>query len=157
MGAGKPRIRVTFQVDADGLLNVSARELSTGIEASIDVKPAYGLSNDEITEMLKASFSHAKEDIEARALREQLVDGARLVDVLHKALAEDGELLDVSERSQIESCLVLLGTRMQGTDLGAIKAAIEALNEVSEEFAARRMNKSIRQALTGRDIEKIDV
>jgi molecular chaperone HscA len=156
MAAGAARIRVTFQVDADGLLSVSAREQSTGIETGIEVKPSYGLADDDIARMLKDSFTHANEDMQARALREQQVEGRQLLDAVHNALNKDGEhLLDATEKQKIEVALAVLHSKIDGADHRAIKSAVETLNHASEEFAARRMNRSVAQALTGQNISRI--
>jgi molecular chaperone HscA len=156
MAAGAARIRVTFQVDADGLLSVSAREQSTGIETGIEVKPSYGLADDDIARMLKDSFTYAGDDMQARALREQQVEGRQLLDAVQNALNKDGEtLLDASEKQKIEAALSALHSKIDGTDHRAIKSAVEALNHASEEFAAKRMNRSVAQALTGQNISRI--
>ncbi|GAB4443897.1 MAG: Fe-S protein assembly chaperone HscA [Rhodocyclaceae bacterium] len=155
MAAGAARVRVTFQVDADGLLAVSAREMSTGVEASVLVKPSYGLSDEEISGMLRASFDHAGEDMQLRALREQQVEAARVMEATESALNEDGALLGAAERARIEGALASLRARSAGTDHRAIKAAIEALNEATAEFAAARMNRSIRAALAGHRLDEL--
>jgi molecular chaperone HscA len=154
MVAGAARIRVTFQVDADGLLSVSAREQTTGVESSIQVKPSYGLSDTEIETMLKDSMSHAQQDVAARALREQQIEAERVILALDGALAKDGErLLSQTEREQLQEKLQLLKDVAQGTDHLAIKNAIEDLNQVSTEFAARRMNESIQFAMAGHKVD----
>ncbi len=153
MVAGAARIRVTFQVDADGLLSVTARELQTGVEAHIEVKPSYGLSDDEITRMLQASNAHAKEDIAARQLAELKVDAGRLADATRTALAEDAALLDLSELAEITGLVSGLEAELQGNDGIAIKRAYDALNRGTGEFAARRMDASVRRALTGHKLE----
>ncbi|MGD8566503.1 MAG: Fe-S protein assembly chaperone HscA [Gammaproteobacteria bacterium] len=154
MVAGAARIRVTFQVDADGLLSVSAREQTTGVESSIQVKPSYGLSDTEIETMLKDSMSHAQQDVAARALREQQIEAERVILALDGALAKDGErLLSQTEREQLQEKLQLLKDVAQGTDHLAIKNAIEDLNQVSTEFAARRMNESIQSAMAGHKVD----
>lgn len=155
MAAGAARVRVSFQVDADGLLAVSAREMSTGVEASVLVKPSYGLSDEEISGMLRASFDHAGEDMQLRALREQQVEAARVMEATESALNEDGALLGAAERARIEAALASLRARSAGTDHRAIKAAIEALNEATAEFAAARMNRSIRAALAGHRLDEL--
>jgi molecular chaperone HscA len=156
MAAGAARIRVTFQVDADGLLSVSAREQSTGIETGIEVKPSYGLADDDIARMLKDSFTYAGDDMQARALREQQVEGRQLLDAVQNALNKDGDtLLDATEKQKIDAALVVLQSKIEGSDHRAIKTAVEALNHASEEFAARRMNRSVAQALTGQNISRI--
>ncbi|MDQ8021022.1 MAG: Fe-S protein assembly chaperone HscA [Moraxellaceae bacterium] len=157
MAAGAARIRVTFQVDADGLLSVSAREQTSGVEASVSVKPSYGLSDDEITAMLKAGAEHATADMQERALREQQVEADRLVDATRQALAADAALLSAEERSAIDQAIDALRTLRQGEDHLAIKAGIEALSRATADFAARRMDQAIRNALTGSRIDNLPV
>ncbi|MFL6573832.1 MAG: Hsp70 family protein, partial [Burkholderiales bacterium] len=152
MAAGAARVRVTFQVDADGLLSVSAREKSTGVEASIDVKPSYGLADADIERMLRESFEHAKEDVHARALAEYRVDGRRLIEATRSALNTDKRLLSPEELKAIEDAAARLENLLQGTDHRAIKQAAEALNRATDEFAARRMDAGIKRALAGRQI-----
>ncbi len=157
MAAGAARIRVTFQVDADGLLSVTAREQATGVESSIQVKPSYGLSDQEISRMLKDSMDHARDDMDARNLREQQVEADRVIEALEVALAADGEtLLSVEERADLEQGMNALREVKQGNDEKAIKQAIDRLNGKSTEFAARRMNASIQEALSGQDLEKFE-
>lgn len=158
MVAGAARIQVLFQVDADGLLSVTAREAVSGIETRIEVKPSYGLSDAEIAEMLKSSFSHADEDAQARALSEQRVEAARMIESLRTALAKDGDaLLAEDERAGIESAVSAL-TRVAGTeDHRAIKESISALSLATEEFAARRMDRSVADALRGRKLEDVKI
>ena len=155
MVAGAARIRVAFQVDADGLLSVSAQELISGVQASVVVKPSYGLADDQIATMLKEGFSHAETDMAARALREAQVDAERMVLATRSALAADGDLLDADERSQLERRLTELTTLAQGRDTAAIDAGTKALAEHTEAFAAARMNRGIRSALTGRKVEEV--
>ena len=155
MVAGAARIRVTFQVDADGLLSVAAREQSKGIEASVQVKPSYGLADDDITRMLKDANTYAKEDMQARALNEHIVDARGLLEATRVALIEDADLLESNERSAIEQGIVTLESLLSGTDDLAIKRATEALNEASTEFAQRRMDQSVRRALTGQKLEAL--
>jgi molecular chaperone HscA len=152
MAAGAARVRVTFQVDADGLLSVAAKEASTGIEAAVNVKPSYGLGDADIERMLRDSFEHAKEDMHARALAEQRVEGQRLIEATRSALAADGALLSPQERAAIEESLAALQRLLPGTDHRAIRQAGEALNRATEAFAARRMDEGIRRALAGRKI-----
>jgi molecular chaperone HscA len=157
MAAGAAKIRVAFQVDADGLLSVSAKELSTGVESSIQVKPSYGLSDDEIAGMLKDSFSHAEEDLVARALREQQVEAERLASALEAALAQDGDaLLDEQERAELTAGIAQLRTVAAGTDAAAIEAGVEQLAKMSDEFAARRMDHGIQRALKGHSVDELD-
>jgi len=153
MVAGAARIRVTFQVDADGLLSVAAREQSTGIEASVQVKPSYGLGDEDITRMLKDAFTHAKDDMYARALNEQIVDAQGLIAATRAAMAEDGVLLDAAETVAIESSIAALEKLMTGSDHQAIKRGIEALNAVTTEFAQRRMDQNVRRAMAGQKLE----
>jgi molecular chaperone HscA len=157
MAAGAARIRVTFQVDADGLLSVSAKEVSSGVEASVLVKPSYGLSDDEIAAMLRDGMAHASEDMGARALHEQLVEADRVLEATAHALERDGELLDAEERAVIDAAMQALRALKNSTDHRAIKAGIEALARATDEFAARRMDKSIRSALSGRKVNEIEV
>ncbi|HEY6822389.1 MAG TPA: Fe-S protein assembly chaperone HscA [Burkholderiales bacterium] len=152
MAAGAARVRVTFQVDADGLLSVSAKEATTGCEASISVKPSYGLADADIERMLRDSVEHAKDDMHARALAEQRVDGRRLIEATRSALLADGELLSAEERTGIHQAMSELENLLQETDHRAIKRAVEALNHATESFAARRMDEGIRRALSGRKI-----
>jgi len=153
MVAGAARIRVTFQVDADGLLSVSAREQSSGVEASVQVKPSYGLGDEEITRMLKDAFTHAKDDMFARALNEQIVDSQGLIAATRAAMAEDGALLDADETAAIEAGIAALEALMAGTDHHAIKRGIEALNAATTEFAQRRMDQNVRRAMAGQKLE----
>ncbi len=156
MAAGAARIRVTFQVDADGLLSVSAQELSTGVESHVEIKPSYGLSAGEIERMLRDSYAHAREDMEARRLRERQVEAQRLADAVRSALAQDGErLLEREERAAIEAALTRLEAVCGGDDADAIDAAIEELDGATRSFAARRMDDSIQQALAGHRLEEI--
>jgi molecular chaperone HscA len=157
MSAGAARIRVTFQVDADGLLSVTAREQGTGVESSIQVKPSYGLLDQEITRMLKESMDHARDDKYARSLREQLVEAERVLEALEVALAADGDtLLSAAERADLEQGMARLREVKEACDGKAIKQAIDDLNARSTEFAARRMNASIQKALSGQNLETFD-
>jgi len=158
MVAGAARIRVTFQVDADGLLSVSARETNSGVEAHIEVKPSYGLSDDQITRMLRDSIDHARGDVEARQLAELKVDARRLLEATEAALEADGDsLLEASEREVIARLLGTLRTQLSGDDGAAIKRANDALNQGTVEFAARRMDASVKRALTGHRLDEIDL
>ncbi len=157
LAAGAARVRVSFQVDADGLLAVSARENSTGVEASVAVKPSYGLGDAEIERMLRDSFEHAREDMHARVLRENRVEGERLVAAVGGALIADGGLLEAKERSVIESLLASLEAALPGEDARAIKRASEALNRATEPFAARRMDAGVKRALAGRSIADLGI
>ncbi|AGH46217.1 Fe-S protein assembly chaperone HscA [Paraglaciecola psychrophila] len=156
MAAGAAHIRVTFQVDADGLLNVSAMEKSTGVQAEIQVKPSYGLEDSEIANMLKASMDNAQEDMQARMLKEQQVEAARVQENLQGALDLDGQaLLDTSEIQAIAVGLTNLNELAKGTDKEAIKAAIKQLDKLSENFAQKRMDQSIKRAFSGQSVDRI--
>jgi molecular chaperone HscA len=157
MVAGGARIRVAFQVDADGLLSVSAREKSSGVEASVVVKPSYGLSDDEITRMLLTSQENAKSDMAARALREQQVEAGRLIEAIESALTENGDsLLSAVERAEIDEGMAALHKALEGTNHQLIKEQVERLNHISEMFAARRMDQSVQKALTGHKLEELE-
>ena len=157
MAAGAAHIRVTFQVDADGLLSVSAMEKSTGVQAAIEVKPSYGLQEDDMLRMLRESVEFAEKDIQARMLVEQKVEADRVLESLRQALAKDGDaLLSADERTTIDAAVQNLVTTQQGDDADAIKAAITALDEATSEFAARRMDESIRVALQGHKIDEVN-
>jgi len=155
MAAGAARIRVTFTVDADGLLHVSAREQGSGVEASIEVKPSYGLSDDDIATMLQESFTTAEQDMAARALAEARVDADRMVLATRSALAADGDLLSEAERQSIEWLIVALQETAKGSQPADIEAATKSLATGTEAFAAMRMNRGIQQALAGHNIEDI--
>lgn len=155
MPAGGAHIRVTFQVDADGLLSVSAMEKSTGVEASIQVKPSYGLTENEIATMLTDSMTHARDDISARKVAEQKVDGLRVLESLEGALAEDASLLSEEEQQAISSAQAVLREALGGSDAQPIAEAIKQLDQVTQNFAAQRMDKSIRQALTGHSVDEV--
>ncbi|HDN2511638.1 TPA: Fe-S protein assembly chaperone HscA [Providencia rettgeri] len=155
MAAGGAHIRVTFQVDADGLLSVSAMEKSTGVEASIQVKPSYGLTDNEISNMIKDSMTNAQDDLTARRLAEQKVEAARVLESLTSALAQDANLLTPNEESEIDNAVNELIKAVEGTDPIAIENAIKQLDKQSQDFAARRMDASIRQALSGHSVDEI--
>ncbi|MBX3587187.1 MAG: Fe-S protein assembly chaperone HscA [Ramlibacter sp.] len=156
MAAGAARIRVTFTVDADGLLSVNAREQGSGVEARIDVKPSYGLSDEQIAAMLQDSFSTAEQDMKARALVEARVDADRMLLATQSALAADGDLLDAAQRAEVEALMdQLRRTMAQQPEAAAIEAATKALADGTESFAARRMNQGIQKALSGRRVESI--
>ncbi len=155
MAAGAARVRVTFQVDADGLLSVSAREETTGVEASVAVKPSYGLSDDEIARMLRESFDHAAEDMAARALGEARVEADHIALAVSSALASDGELLAPDERAKIEAALETLRAAGGRDDAAALRAAVEAVNRATETFAARRMDRDVTRALAGRTVDQV--
>ncbi|HKT90873.1 MAG TPA: Fe-S protein assembly chaperone HscA [Paraburkholderia sp.] len=155
MAAGAARIRVTYQVDADGLLSVFAREQLSGVEASVVVKPSYGLADDDVARMLEDSFKTAEVDMRARALREAQVEAQRIIEATNAALGADGELLDEAERAQVDVLIAALAQVAQGDDAGAIEAATKALSEGTDEFAARRMDKGIKRALAGKKLDEI--
>ena len=155
MAAGAARVRVTFQVDADGLLSVAAQEMSSGVHAAITVKPSYGLSDDEVARMLQESFGAADADMHTRELREQLVEAQRLAEATQVALAADADLLDDAERAEVDQLLAAMQAAAQGGDPAPIKQAIEALAHGTDEFAARRMDRSIRAALAGRRVDDV--
>jgi len=155
MAAGAARIRVTFQVDADGLLSVCAREQTSGVEASVTVKPSYGLSDDEIARMLREGFAHADDDMAARKLREARVEAERMVLATRAALAADGGLLGEEERAAIEERVGRTQAVAAGEDADAIEKSVESLAQGTEAFAALRMNQSIRQALAGRRVDEV--
>ena len=152
MAAGAARIRVTFQVDADVLLSVSAREMTSGVEASIDVKPSYGLTDEEIVRMLQEGNSSAEADMQARKLREEQVEAKRLLESTASALTQDGDLLSPEEQSEIDRLARAVGSAINGTDADMIHKAVEALSKGTEAFAERRMDRSIRAALAGRSV-----
>lgn len=158
MAAGAARIRVTFQIDADGLLSVSAREQTSGLEANVTVKPSYGLNEEQITSMLKESFGAAEADKQARMLREAIVDAQRLIEAIEAALVESGAtLLDATERAQIEAAIKALRALCDQHDSQAIKQATEALNHATETFAARRMDASVQKALAGKNLDSLEL
>ncbi len=155
MAAGAARIRVTFTVDADGLLNVSAHEQVSGVQADINVKPSYGLSDSQIAQMLQDSFSTAEQDIRTRAVVEAQVDADRLLLAIQSALDADADLLDAKERAHIDAAMQALATGRSGADAAAIEALSKALADATESFAAMRMNKGIARALEGKNIETL--
>ncbi|MBO7411220.1 MAG: Hsp70 family protein, partial [Ottowia sp.] len=155
MAAGAARIRVTFTVDADGLLSVSAEEQSSGVQAHIAVKPSYGLADGDITRMLQESFQNAGEDMRARALAEARVEAERLLLATQSALDADGTLLNAEERAAIDALMQTLRTATQESDHSVIADATQALSRGTEAFAAARMNEGIRRALAGRGVGDI--
>jgi molecular chaperone HscA len=155
MVAGAARIRVTFQVDADGLLSVSAREQTSGVEASVVVKPSYGLADEQIARMLQDGFTHAEDDMATRSLREAQVEARRMVLATRAALDADGALLDATERQAVEALVASTEQVAESSDTAGIEAAVKALALGTEAFAAARMNQGIRQALAGRSIEDV--
>ena len=155
MAAGAARIRVTFQVDADGLLSVSAQEQSTGVQAQIEVKPSYGLDDDTITQMLKDSMSNAAEDMAARARAEAVVEAESLTDAVNAALELDSDLLDAEELAQIQQDIADLQGRLKDGNAEDIRSAVAKLSHSTDNFAAKRMNRNIQRALTGQSVDNI--
>ena len=155
MVAGAARIRVTFQVDADGLLSVSTQEQTTGVQAAIEVKPSYGLDDTTITQMLKDSMQFAQEDMAQRARQEAVVEAESIIAAVSNALDSDGDLLDETERSDIDAVLKRLQQQMSQGDAASIRASVEALNHATDGFAAARMDRNIQRALTGQNIADI--
>ncbi len=155
MAAGAARIRVTFTVDADGLLSVDAKEQVSGVEARIDVKPSYGLSDDQIARMLQEGFTTAAQDIQARALAEARVDADRMLIATQSALDADGDILSAAERAQVLSLMEQLQSQRSASDAAEIEAATQALAKGTETFAALRMNRGIRQALAGKNVQTL--
>jgi molecular chaperone HscA len=156
MVAGAARIRVTFQVDADGLLAVSAREQTSGVEASVTVKPSYGLSDDEIAGMLKDSMTHTRDDAQRRALKEAQVEAQRLIEAVQSALKSDGELLSAEQRAKVEITIASLQATALAENRRHITLAMDDLEAETKDFAARRMNKSIRNAFAGKRIDELE-
>jgi molecular chaperone HscA len=154
--AGAARVQVTFAVDADGLLTVSAREETTGAEARVEVKPSYGLGEGEVERMLRESMEHAREDVARRLLAEARVEAERAALATRAAIAADGDLLEDGERESLEAQLAELGALVEGEDRDAISAAVEALDETARPFAQRRMDRSIAAALAGRSVDTVD-
>lgn len=155
MAAGAARIRVTFQVDADGLLSVSAQEQSTGVQAQIEVKPSYGLDDSTITQMLKDSMSNAAEDMAARARAEAVVEAESLTDAVNSALELDSDLLEAEELQQIQQNIAALQGRLKDGNAEDIRAAVSKLSHSTDNFAAKRMNRNIQRALTGQSVDNI--
>ena len=155
MVAGAARIRVTFQVDADGLLAVSAREATTGANAAVAVKPSYGLTDAQITQMLRESLDHAREDVQLRVLREQQVEGERMLAAVEHALREDADLVSAEEQGAVRAELEALRKTLSCTDHRTIRSAIERVNRVTEGFAGRRMDRAVKRALAGRRVETL--
>jgi len=155
MAAGAARIRVTFQVDADGLLGVSAREATTGVKAAVAVKPSYGLTDAEITQMLKESFDHARDDVQLRVLKEQQVEGERMLSAVESALREDPDLVSPEEGSALRGELDALKKTLSCNDHRTIRSAIERVNRATEAFAGRRMDRAVKRALAGRKVESL--
>jgi len=155
MVAGAARIRVTFQVDADGLLSVSAKETLSGVEASVVVKPSYGLNDEQVANMLREGFTTAAADMQDRSLREARVEAERLMESIRSALQADGDLLSPEQRANIDALMAQMGKRCDQGDVTTLEASIKALADATEAFAAERMNRSIRQALAGRHVNQI--
>ncbi|RMD71718.1 MAG: Fe-S protein assembly chaperone HscA [Gammaproteobacteria bacterium] len=155
MAAGAARIRVTFQVDADGLLSVTAQELTTGVESHVEVKPSYGLSEEAIERMLKEAMAHAREDMDARNLKEQQVEAQQVLEALRSAMEADGHLLKEGERRDIEKAIEGLEETLRGEDWKAIKRAIQELDRASQSFVQRRMDESLKKALAGHKLEAL--
>ncbi|WP_312487715.1 Hsp70 family protein, partial [Massilia timonae] len=164
MAAGAARIRVTYQVDADGLLSVAAREMRSGVEASITVKPSYGLGDDDVARMLQESYSSASSDMQMRALREEQVEAERILLATQSALDADVELLSQEEQAAIGQQLQAVrdavtasndASTAPGQRQDALHAAVQALAKGTEEFAARRMDKSVRKALAGKSLDEV--
>ena len=155
MAAGAARIRVTFTVDADGLLSVSAKEQGSGVEARIDVKPSYGLSDEEIARMLQDGFATAAQDMKARAVVEARVDADRMLLATQSALDADGDVLSPQERATIDALMVALRHQRDADDAAVIEAATDALAKGTEAFAAQRMNRGIQQALAGKNVQTL--
>jgi molecular chaperone HscA len=154
MVAGAAKIRVTFQVDADGLLSVTARETRSGVEAHVEVKPSYGLSDEEVSRMLEDSLEHAEDDRRARGLREQQVNAERLLETVQAALQADGDLLSEKERAEVDQQLEQLEQLSRTDDQGAIARQIQKVNQVTHEFASRRMDATVRRAFAGRQLKR---
>lgn len=156
MAAGAAHIRVTFKVDADGLLSVSAMEKSTGVQADIQVKPSFGLSDDQVANMLKESMTNAKDDMQARMLKEQQVEALRVIEALYASLATDSALLDEHELTNLnEEIAKLVTVRETATEPNEIKAAIEKVDNASSKFAELRMDASIKKALQGQSVDNV--
>jgi molecular chaperone HscA len=155
MAAGAARIRVTFQVDADGLLAVSAREATTGVQAAVAVKPSYGLTDAEITQMLKDSIDHARDDVQLRVLKEQQVEAERMLEAVENALREDPDLVSLEERGALGAEVDALRRTLSCNDHRTIRAAIERVNHATEAFAGRRMDRAVKRALAGRKVESL--
>jgi molecular chaperone HscA len=156
MPAGMARLEVTFMVDADGILRVSAREETTGQEAAIEVKPSYGLTDDEVERMILDSFAHAEDDVKARQLAEQQVEADGIVAAARAAMRDTPELLEDGERDAIEHALAAVEAARETTDHHAIRAAIEALDHASKPFATRRMNRALEKGFRGRAVDAVD-
>lgn len=152
MAAGAARIRITYQVDADGLLSVSARELRSGVETSVTIKPSYGLTDGEVAKMLQESFASANQDMQIRALKEEQVEAERILLATQSAIENDTALLTQPELEAIQSLMDKVREAMHSEDHGDLKANVSALADGTEEFAARRMDQSVRSALAGKKL-----
>ena len=150
------RLEVTFLVDADGILRVTAREELTGQEAAIEVKPSYGLTDDEVERMLLDSFAHAEEDVKARLLAEQRVEAEGIAAAARAAMADTPELLGDADRVAIDAALAALAVARAGDDHHAIRVAVEGLDQASKEFAGRRMNSAFERGLRGKDVAAVE-
>ena len=156
VAAGAAHIRVTFKVDADGLLSVSAEEKSTGVQAEIQVKPSFGLSDDQVANMLKESMTNAKDDMQARMLKEQQVEALRVLEALEASLASDSALLSDAELATLRAAMdKLANVRQQAQDPDEIKSVIEEVDNASSDFASRRMDQSIKKALQGQSVDEV--
>ena len=155
LSAGAARIRVSFQVDADGLLSVSAQEQRSGVEASVVVKPSYGLTDAQVAEMLQAGFSSAQQDMQVRALREAQVDAQRLLEAVSSAVSQDGDLLIGDERQHIEELMEQLRATCGGADLEDLRDRTRRLSALTDDFAARRMDRAVQRALAGQSIDGV--
>jgi molecular chaperone HscA len=157
MVAGAARIRVTYQVDADGLLSVSAEETTSGVAADIVVKPSYGLTDSEIETMLRASMEHAREDVDLRMLKEQQVEGQRVIEAIDAAMGQDGHILSTEERTRIVECRDLLEAELENANAEELKKLIAKLEKASESYVARRMDESVRKVLGGKQIDEVNL
>ena len=155
MAAGMAKLEVSFSVDADGLLGVNARELTTGLEQTVDVKPSYGLDDEAVEKMLLDALDHGEDDLKKRRLAENRVEGGRIAGATRKAIESDRELLEPGEDLTIRAAIVSLESSMQGEDAGRIHALIEALDAASKAFATRRMNRAIARAIAGRAVDEV--
>ena len=155
MAAGAARIRVSFQIDADGLLSVSAQEQSTGVAASIEVKPSYGLNDEEITQMLKDAMANAEQDVESRRLNEAKVEATSLLDAVANAMNTDGDLLNTDELGKLQDAMAQLSGSLKDNNVAQIRHLTQQLNTLSDPLAHRRMNRNIQRALAGKNIDSV--
>jgi len=156
MPAGMARLEVTFRVDADGLLSVTAKELTTGVEQKVEVKPSYGLTDEEVENMLLSALDHGEEDFEKRRLIEARVEAERVVMATRKALVADADLLEEGERARIDEALSALEAAIKGDKARAIVARTDALDEVTHEWAGRRMDRAVAKAIAGKQVEDVE-